>query len=91
MRKPFPLILATILLSCSGESEKPPTEKIDTDSGCDKLVDSLKHAIATRNDSIVKLTHIIDEQADSILKFNGGVKSDDYYENSIPKDSLPKK
>jgi len=91
MRKPFPLILATILLSCSGESEKPPTEKIDTDSGCDKLVDSLKHAIATRNDSIVKLTQIIDDQEDSILKLNGGVKADEYFENTPSKDSSWKK
>lgn len=88
MRKAFLLILFTILLSCSGESAKFPIEKNDTDSSCDKLVDSLKHVITTRNDSIIKLTQIIDDQADSIVKLNGGVKADDYWENTVPKDSL---
>lgn len=91
MRKIFLLILVTILISCAGEPEKAPAEKINTGSGCDKLVDSLKHAITIQNDSIVKLTQIIDDQTDSILKLNGGVKADDYSENTVPKDSLSKK
>jgi hypothetical protein len=86
MRKTILIILVTILFSCSGERGET-----DTDSGCDKLVDSLKLAITARNDSIVKLTQIIDDQADSILKLNGGAKADEYWENTVPKDSLAKK
>lgn len=82
MRKPILIIFVTTLFSCSGQ-----TGENGKDFNCDTLVDSLHHAISTQNDSIVKLNQIIDDQADSILKLNGGVKADEYFENTPSKDS----
>ena len=79
-------ILVIILSGCSGNKKNN-----DSDFSRDQLVDSLKRTIVTQNDSIVKLTQVIDNQSDSILKLNGGVRADEYWENAVPKDSLPKK
>jgi hypothetical protein len=86
MRKTILIILVTTLLSCSGE-----TEKNDKNFSSDKLVDSLKRVITTQNDSIIKLTQIINYQEDSILRLNGGVKADEYFENTPSKDSSEKR
>ena len=79
-------ILVIVLSGCSGNKKNN-----DSDFSCDQLVDSLKRTIVTQNDSIVKLTQVIDNQSDSILKLNGGVRADEYWENAVPKDSLPNK
>lgn len=91
MRQTILIGFVIILASCSGESGKTATGQTGTAPLCDALVDSLKLVIANRNDSILKLTQIIDNQADSILKLNGGVKADDYEVNTFPKDSTIEK